>query len=73
MILLLLVFFLFGCIYLYSHLHQALYLIGDIVTGSWKGRGNQYVQLVKGLYYKLSTNGKQRPAFLHEVRPTFKL
>ena len=31
--------------------------------GSWKGRGNQYIQLVKVLYCKLSTNGKQLPAF----------
>ena len=31
--------------------------------GSWKGRGNQYIQLVKVLYCKLSTNGRQLPAF----------
>ena len=37
--------------------------------GSWKGRGNQYIQLVKVLYSKLPTNGKQLPAFLHEVGP----
>ena len=30
--------------------------------GSWKGRGNQYIQLVKALYCKLPTNGKQLPA-----------
>ena len=34
-----------------------------------KGRGNQYVQLVKVLYCKLPTNGKQLPAFPHEVEP----
>ena len=35
--------------------------------GSWKGRGNQYIELVKVLYCKLPTNGKQLPAFLLEV------
>ena len=29
---------------------------------SWKGRGNQYIQLVKVLYCKPPTNGKQLPA-----------
>ena len=29
---------------------------GHITTGSWKGRGNQYIQLVKFLYCKLLTN-----------------
>ena len=34
------------------------------MTGSWKGRGNQYIQLVsRFLYCKLPTNGKQLPAF----------
>ena len=33
-------------IYLFSVLHHALYLIGYITTGSWKGGGNQYIQLV---------------------------
>ena len=32
-------------------------------TGSWKGRGNQYIQFVMVQYYKLLTNGKQLPAF----------
>ena len=36
---------------------------GHIMTGSWKGRGNQYIQLVRVLYCKLLTNGKQLPAF----------
>ena len=34
-----------------------------VTTGSGKGRGNQYIQLVKVLYCKLLTNGKQLPAF----------
>ena len=36
---------------------------GHITTGSWKGRGNQYIQFVRVLYCKLSTNGNQLPAF----------
>ena len=40
---------------------------GHITTGSWEGRGNQYIQLVKVLYCKLPTNGKQLPAFPLEV------
>ena len=35
---------------------------GHITTGSWKGRGNQYIQFVRVLYCKLLTNGKQLPA-----------
>ena len=31
--------------------------------GSWKGRGNQYIQFIRVLYCKLPTNGKQLPAF----------
>ena len=27
--------------------------------GSWKGRGNQYIQFARVLYCKLPTNGKQ--------------
>ena len=30
--------------------------------GSWKGTGNQYIQLVKVLYCKLPTNDKQLKA-----------
>ena len=36
---------------------------GHITTGSWKGRGNQYIQFVRVLYCKLPTNGKQLSAF----------
>ena len=39
------------------------------MTGSWKGRGNQHIQLVKVLYCKLPTNGKQLPAFPLEAMP----
>ena len=33
------------------------------MTGSWKGRGNQYIQFFRVLYCKLPTNDKQLPAF----------
>ena len=36
---------------------------------SFMGRGNLYIQLVKVLYCKLLTNGKQLLAFSLEVRP----
>ena len=39
------------------------------MTGSWKGRGNQYIELVKVLYWKLQTNGKQLPPFPLEAVP----
>ena len=42
---------------------------GHIMTDSFMGRGNQYIQLVKVLYCKLPTNGKQLPAFPLEVGP----
>ena len=35
--------------------------------GSLKGRGNQYIQLVKVLYCKFPTDGKVLPAFPLEV------
>ena len=37
------------------------------MTGSFMGRRNQYIQLVKVLYWKLLTNSKQLPAFQLEV------
>ena len=42
---------------------------GHITTGSWKGRGNQYIQFVRVLYCKLRANGKQLPAFPLEAVP----
>ena len=49
-------------IYLFGVLRRFQHCTGHITTGSWKGRGNQYIQLVKVLYCKLPTNGKQLPA-----------
>ena len=37
--------------------------------GSWKGRGNQYIQFIRVLYSKLPNNGKQLPAFPLEAMP----
>ena len=60
-------FYLF--IYLFGVLHRFQHCTGHITTGSWKGRGNQYIQFVRVLYCKLPTNGKQLPAFpLEPVR-----
>ena len=42
---------------------------GQITMGSWKGRGNQYIQFIRVLYCKLQTNGKQQPAFPLEAVP----
>ena len=38
--------------------------IDHITMGSFMGKGNQYIELVKIVYCKLPTNGKQLPAFL---------
>ena len=50
-------------IYLFGVLCRIQHCTGHITTGSWKDRGNQYIQLVKVLYCKLPTNGKQLPVF----------
>ena len=49
--------------YLFGVLHHFQHCTGHITTGSWKGKGNQYIELVRDLYCKLPTNGKQLPAF----------
>ena len=50
-------------IYLFGVLRRFQHCTGHITMGSWKGRGNQYIQFVRVLYCKLPTNGKQLPAF----------
>ena len=42
-----------GFIYLFGVLHRFQHCTGHITTGSWKGRGNQYIQFVMVLYCKL--------------------
>ena len=55
--------------HLFGVLHHFQHCTGHIMTGSWKGRGNQYIQFVRVLYCKLPTNGKQLPAFPLEAMP----
>ena len=45
-------------IYLFGFLCHFQHCTGHITTGSWKGRGNQYIQLVKVLYCKLPAKDK---------------
>ena len=56
-------------IYLFGILRRFQHCTGDITTGSWKDRGNQYIQFVRVLYCELPTNGKQLPAFPLEAVP----
>ena len=50
-------------IYLFGVLRRFQHCTGHITTGSWKGRGNQYIEFARVVYCKLLTNGKQLPAF----------
>ena len=50
-------------IYLFGVLHHFQHCTGHITTGSWKGRGNQYIQFARVVYCKLLTNVKQLPVF----------
>ena len=50
-------------IYLFGVLRRFQHCTGHITTGSWKGRGNQYIWFTRVVYCKLPTNGKQVPAF----------
>ena len=61
--------FIYIAIYLFGVLRRFQHCSGHITMGSWEGRGNQYIQLVKRLYCKLPTNGKQQLAFPLEVGP----
>ena len=47
---------------LFGVLRRFQHCTGHTTMGSWKGRGNQYIQFVWVLYCKLPTNGKQLPA-----------
>ena len=62
----------FFFIYLFGVLRRFQHCTGHITMGSWKGRGNQYIQFVRVLYCKLPTNGKQLPAFPLEAVPGIK-
>ena len=52
---------------LFGVLHHFRHCTGHITIGSSVGTGNQYIQLVKVLYCKLLTIGKQLLAFPHKV------
>ena len=53
---------------LFGFLRRFQHCTGHNTMGSFMGRGNQYIQLVKVLYCKLPTIGEQLPAFLsHRV------
>ena len=52
-------------IYLFRVFRRFQHCAGHITMGSWKGRGNQYIQLVKVLYCKLPTIGRKLPSFPH--------
>ena len=54
-------------IYLFGVLRRFQHCTGHITTGSWEGRGNQYIEFVRVLYCKLPTNSKQLPAFALEA------
>ena len=55
--------------YMLGVLRRFQHYTGHITMGSWKGRGNQYIQFVRVLYCKLPTNDKQLPAFPLEAMP----
>ena len=54
-------------IYLFGVLRRFQHCTGHITMGSWKGRGNQYIEFARVLYCKLLTNGKQLPSFPHKA------
>ena len=55
--------FVYLFIYLFGVLRRFQHCTGHITTGSWNGRGNQYIEFARVVYCKLPTNGKQLPAF----------
>ena len=52
-----------SCIYLFWVLRRFQHCTGHITTGSWKGRGNQYIEFARVVYCKMPNNGKQLPGF----------
>ena len=55
------------CIYLFEVICCFQHCTGHITTDSFVGRENQYIQLVKVLYYKLLPIDKQIPTLPHKV------
>ena len=60
-------------IYLFGVLPCFQHCTGHMMMGSFVGRENQYIQLVKVLYCKQSTKGKQLPSLPLEAGLGFKL
>ena len=56
-------------VYLFVVLHRFQHCTGHVTKGSWKGRGNYYIQFGRVLYCKLPTNSKQQPTFPLEAMP----
>ena len=56
-------------IYLFGVLRRFQHCTGHITTGSWKGRGNQYIEFVGDVYCKLPTNGKELPSLPLQAVP----
>ena len=56
--------YLFGVLRCFQHCTG-----GHITAGSWKGRGNQYIQFVRVLYCKLPTNTMTSNYQLSHLRP----
>ena len=51
------------CLFIYLGFYVAFNTTGHITMGSWKGRGNQYIEFARVVNCKLPTNSKQLPAF----------
>ena len=56
-----------GFVCLFGVLCHFQHCTGHITTGSFVGRGDQYIQLIKVLYCKLPAIGKQLPTVPHKV------
>ena len=53
---------------LFGVLRRFQHCTGHITTGSWKGRGNQYIQFVRVLYCKLPTASNYQLSHLRLCR-----
>ena len=60
--------YLYNSIYLFGILCHFQHSTCHITTGSFVGRGNQYIHLIKALYCKLVNFGNKLPTFPHKVR-----
>ena len=56
------------CVFIYLGFYIAFNTTGHITFGSFVGRGNQYIQLVKVLHCKLPTISKQLRTSPQKIR-----